>query len=94
MEIYGLCAKCAVPAQHAFPLAMATAGEHAVVVGIRGGMGPQRRLADLGIRPGVDIVVINSGHPGPFIVALGDTRLALGHGLAHQVLVAPTDDPD
>ena len=92
LEIYGLCAKCAVPSQRAFPLAMSTAGERGVVVGLRGGEAAQRRLADLGIRPGVNLLVINTGRPGPFIVALKDTRIALGHGLAHHVLVAPAQN--
>lgn len=45
------------------------------------------RLACLGFTPGVPLRVLqNSGH-GPVLVALRDTRVALGRGEARQVLV-------
>ncbi len=94
LEIYGLCSKCAAPARHAFPLAMATPGERAIVTELRGGPGVQRRLQDMGIRIGSQLTVINAGQPGPFIVAVNDSRLALGKGLAHHVLIAPQPEED
>ena len=91
-EIYGLCAKCAAPSEQAFPLAMASAGERGVVTAIRGSAGMERRLVSMGIRPGAEIVVLNSGRPGPFLVAVQGTRVALGHGMAHRIMVAPQED--
>lgn len=92
MEIYGLCPRCAVSTDRGFPLAMASPGEHAVVKEIRGGDGMERRLVSMGIRPGAEILVLNAGRPGPFLVAVQDTRLALGHGMAHRIMVVPKED--
>ena len=92
LEIYGLCSKCALPVRQAFPLEMASAGEQVAVVEVRGGQGMQKRLLNMGIRPGVELWVLNSGHPGPFLVAMQDTRVALGHGMAHRVMVVPKDE--
>ena len=92
MEIYGLCAKCAIPPRQAFPLELASAGERAVVAEVRGGQGMEKRLLGMGIRPGVELHVLSSGHPGPFLVGVQETRVALGHGMAHRIMIVPKDD--
>ncbi len=69
------------------PLAMATPGEEISVAGVRAGFGLQRRLADMGLTPGVNIRVINSQAPGPVIIDLRGSRLVLGHGVAQKILV-------
>jgi len=92
MEIYGLCSRCAVPTQQAFPLEMASAGEHAVVAEIGGGAELQRRLLGMGVRQGQEIVVLNAGRPGPFLIAVQDTRVALGHGMARRIMVVPKEE--
>ena len=43
------------------PLSMAQSGESVQVAAIRAGWGLQRRLADMGLTPGVRVKVINSG---------------------------------
>ena len=87
LEMYGLCSKCATPVEQAFPLTMAVPGERVTVAGLRAGPGMQQHLTSMGLRPGEEILVINSGQPGPFLVAVGPSRVALGHGLAHRVMV-------
>ena len=72
--------------QH-MPLAMVRPGELATVVGGRAGWGLQRRLADMGFTPGVQIRVINSQMPGPIIIDLRGSRLVLGHGMAQKIVV-------
>jgi len=42
----------------------------------------------MGFNPGVRIKVIQGGFSrGPIIVAVRDTRLALGRGMAHKIMV-------
>ncbi len=69
------------------PLAMASPGEVVQVVDIKAGRGLTRRLADMGLTPGVRIRVISSQMPGPVIIDLRGSRLALGHGVAQKILV-------
>lgn len=54
------------------------------------GAGSAARLADMGIRPGVLMNVISGGStPGPVVIRIGDSRVMLGRGLSHKVLVQP-----
>jgi len=69
------------------PLAMARPGELITVIGVRAGWGLQRRLADMGLTPGVQIRVINSQMPGPVLIDLRGSRVALGRGIAQKVMV-------
>jgi len=66
---------------------MVQSGEVVQVVNIRAGWGLQRRLADLGLTPGVRVKVINSQGRGPVVLDLRGSRLALGHGVAHKIMV-------
>ena len=69
------------------PLAMARPGELLRVIGVRAGWGLQRRLADMGLTPGVEIRVINSQMPGPVLIDVRGSRVALGRGVAQKVMV-------
>jgi Fe2+ transport system protein FeoA len=69
------------------PLAMVSSGEVVQVVDVRAGWGLQRRLADMGLTPGVTIKVLNSQVPGPIIIDLRGSRLVLGYGMAQKILV-------
>lgn len=74
-------------AGYPMPLAMASPGEVVRIADVRAGRGLTRRLADMGLLPGTVIRVINSQRPGPVVVEVKGTRLALGHGMAHKILV-------
>lgn len=69
------------------PLAMVSPGEVVQVVDVRAGWGLQRRLADMGLTPGVIIRVMNSQRPGPIIVDFRGSRLVLGYGMTQRILV-------
>jgi len=69
------------------PLAMVIPGEVVQVVDVRAGWGLQRRLADMGLTPGVIIRVMNSQRPGPIIIDLRGSRLVLGYGMTQRILV-------
>lgn len=69
------------------PLAMINPSEEVTVAEIRGGRGLVQRLADMGLTPGTKLKVINSQMPGPILIDLRGSRLALGHGVALKVMV-------
>jgi len=74
----------------AIPLAMLGRGQSAVVLGVQGGRGIVRRLTDMGLTPGAQVTVIShAGSAGPVIVAVLGTKLMLGRGIAHKVMVRP-----
>ncbi|HMQ34180.1 MAG TPA: FeoA family protein [Chloroflexaceae bacterium] len=81
-----------MPAQHppALPLPLAGEGVAVRLVAVGGGQRAARRLAELGLTPGVALTVLRDSG-GTLLIAVGDTRLALGYGLAHGVLVTPLE---
>jgi len=72
------------------PLSMVAPGQEVELLAVHGGWGIRRRLAEMGLNPGVKIRVMQSNfRGGPIIVAVRDTRLALGRGMAHKIMVKP-----
>jgi Fe2+ transport system protein FeoA len=45
-----------------------------------------RRLAEMGLTPGVQLEVLQD-QGGPLLLAVRDSRLALGRGMAHKIFV-------
>jgi ferrous iron transport protein A len=70
------------------PLTMLAPGEDATVVDINAGPGLSRRLATMGLHPGMKVRLLQAGAPGPLLVMVGHTRLCLSRGLAHKVMVS------
>ncbi|MCD6419766.1 MAG: ferrous iron transport protein A [Synergistetes bacterium] len=68
------------------PLAYAKTGETLRIQNIAGGRNLSRRLAEMGLYPGSTIKVI-SNQGGPIIIAIGETRLAIGKGMAAKIFV-------
>jgi Fe2+ transport system protein FeoA len=68
-------------------LAMISSGETVRIVSIEGGQGIRKRLADLGLNLGEVISVIQTNHHGPMILAVKESRLAIGRGIAHKIMV-------
>ncbi|AEM79218.1 FeoA family protein [Thermoanaerobacter wiegelii] len=68
------------------PLAMLPAGKNAVIVDVVGGESIRRRLTDMGLIRGAVIRVIKNDI-GPLIVALGESRMVLGFGMAQKIMV-------
>jgi len=71
------------------PLAMVSPGEEVRLVCIRGGRRMRKRLADLGLNLGMTVRVLQREGRGPLILAVKDSRLAVGRGMAHKILVQP-----
>lgn len=69
------------------PLTMVPPGKKVKVISLAGGRGIGRHLADMGLDIGSEIEVLNQGAPGPFIIAVKETRLAIGFGMARKIMV-------
>ena len=70
------------------PLPMASPGKRVKIFSLAGGRGMQERLISMGLGPGSEIEVIRKGAPGPFIIAVKETRLAVGAGMAQRIMVS------
>ena len=73
-----------------FPLAMATVGEQVRLESIYGGEKLIQRLTALGLTPGVELSVVQDAG-GPLLISVRDSRIALGRGMTHRVMVSLVD---
>ncbi len=69
------------------PLSMVESGRCVRLVSVQAGRGLSQRLAEMGFVPGVEIYVVNSGAPGPIVVVVKGSRLVVGRGMAHKIMV-------
>jgi len=64
------------------------AGTRGIVVKVDGGRGLVKRLDALGIRSGTKITKVSSQlMRGPVTIALGNTRVAIGFGMARKIII-------
>ena len=71
----------------AMPLTMASVGQEVALSEIIGSRELQHRLTEMGLTPGTRFSVVNKGNPGPFIVSVKGSKLMLGRGTVHRVMV-------
>ena len=69
------------------PLSKVRAGETVKLVGIKAGRGLNSRLASMGLVPNVKIMVVNNNEPGPFVISVKNSKMMLGRGMAHKIMV-------
>jgi len=69
------------------PLTLASVGENVRLVDIRGGQEMRKRLADLGFNQGMTLRIVQMDVNGPVILAVKDSRMVLGRGMAQKVMV-------
>jgi ferrous iron transport protein A len=69
-------------------LSMIQPGQKVRLVTVQAGRGLKARLAEMGLVPGVELEVINRNSAGPFIVAVKQSRIMLGRGMAHRIVVS------
>jgi Fe2+ transport system protein FeoA len=55
---------------------------------IQAGRRLTHRLAELGLTPGVTLSVVQ-GNGGPLLISVRGSRIAIGRGMAHKLLVTP-----
>ena len=73
------------------PLMMSKEGDRVRVVALTGGAGLDKRMTQMGLNVGAELtVVLRQG--GGLVVQRGESRFALGGGMAHKIIVAPLDD--
>jgi ferrous iron transport protein A len=76
------------PPQKGFPLMMADEGAHLRIVALHGGKGLTTRLTELGLNVGSEVRVLQR-QGGGLLVARGESRIALGGGMAAKIQVVP-----
>ena len=69
------------------PLTSLKEGEEGVVITILGGPNARSKLIAMGIAPGVVVRVIKGTGPGPMIIGVGSSRIAIGWGIASKIIV-------
>ncbi len=69
------------------PLSAAFPGRKMRIISLGGGRGLQQHLINMGLDIGSEIEVIQRGAPGPFLIAVKETRLAIGFGMAQRIMV-------
>lgn len=69
------------------PLTLAQIGRKLYIASVTGGRTVKSRLASLGLLPGQQVQVVRLPQFGPIVVSVKGTRLALGRGVAHKILV-------
>jgi len=70
------------------PLSMLGSGEEARLVDVRGGHGIRKHLSAMGLNPGTKVTIMQNAMRGPIILRVMDSRIALGRGMAHKILVS------
>ena len=70
------------------PLATMESGSKVRLVSVQASRGLQARLASMGLVPGVEFEVIRRSKSGPFIVSVKGSRVMLGRGMAHKIMVS------
>jgi len=69
------------------PLSAVKAGETVKLAKIEAGRGLNSRLASMGLLPNVEITVVRNSHPGPFVISVKGSKMMLGRGIAHKIMV-------
>jgi ferrous iron transport protein A len=69
------------------PLSKVEAGTTVKLVSVDAGRGLKQRLAAMGLLPNVGITVIRNWHCGRLIVNVKNTKVVLGRGMAHKIMV-------
>jgi Fe2+ transport system protein FeoA len=62
-------------------------GKEVTLIAITGGRGIRSKLYSMGLVPGVKFTVLNRHGKGPVMVAVKDSRLAIGYGMAEKIIV-------
>ncbi|MCK5451655.1 MAG: FeoA domain-containing protein [Candidatus Omnitrophica bacterium] len=63
-------------------------GQQVRIVSIDGGRGIKEHLTNVGLNVGSEVTVIKHGAPGPFLLSVKETRLAIGQGMAQKIMVS------
>ena len=62
-------------------------GAEVILIDIEGGRGLRSKLYSMGLVPGVNLKILNGNGSGPVMIAVKDSRLAIGRGMAEKIIV-------
>ncbi len=68
-------------------LNMIDPGEEVTLIDILGGRGIRSKLYSMGLVPGVNLKILSRSGSGPVMIAVKDSRLAIGRGMAEKIIV-------
>lgn len=68
------------------PLSFANIGSKVIIYNIAGGEEFSKKMVEMGFNKGTEIRIISNNN-GPIIVRLGESRIALGRGMAQKIMV-------
>ncbi|MBF8982421.1 ferrous iron transport protein A [Lutibacter sp. B2] len=69
------------------PLSMISNGQSVLLTDINWGPKLKKKLQDMGLTPGVEMIVISNDTNGSFILKVRDSRLVLGCSVTQQIMV-------
>ena len=69
------------------PLNLVSPGKKVVLKAIVGGRKIRSRMIDMGLSKGMEFRVIQNFRPGPCIIGIGNSKLALGRGISEKIIV-------
>lgn len=72
--------------KNTYPLAMASVGDDVSIISFNSRGRLQQKLQDLGLTIGSQVKVLKNDLGSSLLLAVGDTRIALGHGTAHKIM--------
>ena len=71
------------------PVTALEVGKKATVIALAGGQAFQSRIISMGLNTGREVEVVHRNRGcGPILIASGETRLAIGYGMAEKIMVA------
>jgi len=76
------------------PITLMNKGEMGILKRISGGAGKTRRLAAMGVRAGCEIKVLQNTRNAPILIKAGESRVAIGRGLATCIHITPLQQND
>ncbi len=68
-------------------LNMIDPGEEVTLIDIIGGKGIRSKLYSMGLVPGITLKILSRSGSGPVMIAVKDSRLAIGRGMAEKIIV-------
>lgn len=70
-----------------FPLSLTSRADRVRIIDFLSGQRMDERVKDMGLAPGVEVKVLQNDGSGPLLLLVGETRLALGKGMARKIMV-------
>jgi len=62
-----------------------------IITDVSGGHGLKSRLAAMGLVKGQQVEVLRNNRGGPVVISVMGSRLMMGRGMAHKIIVQPAE---